>query len=303
MIIVGAGLAGLLAARMLAHHKPTVIEVQPALPNNHAAVLRFRTRQIGDLVGIPFRRVNMIKDVLPWQNPVADSLAYSFKNSGQYRSDRSVTTGLVSDERFIAPPDFIARLAAGADIRYGIKFDFGEFRVVPVISTIPMPALMKALGYEPTQTFLSVYGSVVRAKVLNCEAYVSLLVPAPNTIWSRVSLTGHELIVECPRSNISSLKSIGDIAGQAANQIGIDANDVGEASAHFQQYNKILPLADDDERKRFMYYATDKHSIYSLGRYATWRPGLLLDDLVKDIQLIDGWIKSGLYDVAKHRSK
>ena len=54
-----------------------------------------------------------------------------------------------------------------------------------------------------------------------------------------------------------------------------------------------LSRIDEELRKDFIYWATDKHNIFSLGRFATWRPGLLLDDLVKDIRLIDKWIDRG----------
>jgi hypothetical protein len=33
-------------------------------------------------------------------------------------------------------------------------------------------------------------------------------------------------------------------------------------------------------------WATEKFNIYSLGRFATWKPGLLLDDIVGDVNVI-----------------
>ena len=47
MIIFGAGLAGLLSANMMRSHKPTVYEFQSELPNNHGALLRFRSDKVG----------------------------------------------------------------------------------------------------------------------------------------------------------------------------------------------------------------------------------------------------------------
>ena len=60
MIIIGAGQAGLLAARSLALHNPTIIEQQDELPNNHSALLRFRSSIVGDSVGIPFQKVRVL---------------------------------------------------------------------------------------------------------------------------------------------------------------------------------------------------------------------------------------------------
>ena len=60
--VIGAGLAGLLAGNMLRHRDPVIHEVQPSLPNNHSAVLRFRSSAVGDVLNIPFQKVKMIKD-------------------------------------------------------------------------------------------------------------------------------------------------------------------------------------------------------------------------------------------------
>ena len=65
-----------------------------------------------------------------------------------------------------------------------------------------------------------------------------------------------------------------------------------------QKYAKILPI-DNRERKRFIAWATDTHNIYSLGRFATWRPGLLLDDLVHDVRVIQRIVEHGPYDHRK----
>ena len=301
MIIVGAGMAGLLAARMLSHRQPVIWENQKSLPNNHSAVLRFRTSQVGDILGIPFKRVNMIKDTLPWRNPIAGSLAYSHKNTGSYRSDRSVTRGLVSEERFIAPPDLISRMAEGVKIEFGREYDPNDphVRGSQVISTIPMPKLMELLDYDMGPDFHYREGWTITATVRECDAYVSLIVPDPTDPISRISLTGNQMIIELAREPVSTPTGT---AWSAARLLGIDNEDlydIGEPRK--QTYNKIIPISDDS-RKRFMLWATNNCHVYSLGRFATWRPGLLLDDLVNDIRLIGRWSGPGgfSYDMALH---
>src|SRR5215203_7178321 len=123
-VIIGAGMAGLLAANMLRNLNPVVLERQPSLPNNHSAVLRFGSPLVGEVLGIPFKRVKMIKATLPWSNPVADSLAYAKKVTGTYRSDRSLPTMPVEAERWIAPPDLIERMADGIDIYFNYDCTF-----------------------------------------------------------------------------------------------------------------------------------------------------------------------------------
>lgn len=316
MIIIGAGMAGLLAARMLSHRKPIVWEMQPKLPNNHSAVLRFRTSQVGDILGIPFKKVSMLKDTLPWQSPIADSLAYSYKNTGHYRSDRSAVQGLVSAERYIAPPDLIERMAAGVPIEFGREFRVNDPHAqgVPIISTMPMPALVEVLDYDMAPDFEYRTGATITAYLSDCDAYVSLLIPHPHVPASRVSITGSQLIIEVPLHPSLQADQVDEwflcirneyvsIAKNAANLLGIaDAQIAAVDPPKLQHYNKINPVKDES-RKEFMFWATKNFGIYSLGRFATWRPGLLLDDLVQDIRLIDRWIGSSNYDVSLHMGR
>jgi hypothetical protein len=61
---------------------------------------------------------------------------------------------------------------------------------------------------------------------------------------------------------------------------------------------KILPI-DEDIRRRFIMWASDNFGIYSLGRFATWRPGLQLDDLVNDVRVIQRISSTNSYDYRK----
>lgn len=299
MIIVGAGMAGLLAANMLKRHSPTLIEKTEKLPNNHSAVLRFRSSIIGDTLRIPFKKVNMIKTAIPWRNPVADALMYSYKNTGTMRSDRSIVSGFKSETRYIAPPDLIRQMAFEADCMVGFNTDFGKDKINgdPVISTIPMPQLMNILDYKPRTeiNFTWTAGATLRATIKDCDAYVSLLIPDPKYKFSRLSITGDELFIEVHRDQF-----VDDIIiSQAATLLGLQLSDFSDIKIKSQKYSKIIPI-DDDKRKRFMHWATTHHNIYSLGRFATWRPSLLLDDLVNDLRLIDHWIRQGHnYETAK----
>jgi len=90
-----------------------------------------------------------------------------------------------------------------------------------------------------------------------------------------------------------------ELLAKAASWIGIDAKRIGDVDIHEQKYAKILPVSDN-ERKRFMIWATEQFNIFSLGRFATWRPGLLLDDLVNDIRIIHRLAKGETaYDAKK----
>jgi hypothetical protein len=301
MIIIGAGLAGLLAANLLRHKNPTILEKQPTLPNNHSAVLRFRSSIVSDVTGIPFKKVNVVKAALPWLNPVADSLAYAEKNTGLLRSDRSISVPTPSVERYIGPINLIEQLSLGLNIKFNNDGLTGWKKGGPIISTIPMPAMMEMLCYPKLPVFPSVPGCNIRATISGCDAYASLYVPNPFYPFSRISLTGNEIIAECP--NVRVEDEYPEIMYTAASLLGISKEMVFDIEWHQQTYSKILPI-DEGERKRFMAWATDEHNVYSLGRYACWRPGLLLDDLVQDIRLIERWINAGgdKYAMRKQRA-
>lgn len=303
--IIGAGMAGLLAANMLRHHDPVVIERGPRLPNNHNSVLRFRSSIVGDVLGIDFKKVKMIKSPVEWRNPVADALAYSRKNGGPMRTDRSITDGLVVAERYIAPPDLISRMAREIDIEFDTEYDFRE-KDDKVISTIPMPWLADQMEYPHLKLsdFRWINGGVIKATVLDCEAYCSLMIPDPETPISRVSITGDELIVEMPDVPPSILNASAAL-GLALGYLGLDRSQITDVHVTEQQYAKITPI-DNDKRLNFIYWAsTLKGRAFSLGRFSTWRPGLLLDDLVKDVRRIDGWIKSksAEYEQEQHHQR
>jgi hypothetical protein len=303
--IVGAGMAGLLAANMLGQRSEVAVyEKQPSLPNNHSAVLRFRSSTIGDVLGIPFKKVNVVKTVIPWRNPVADALAYSAKNTGVMRSDRSIIDGEGVVERFIAPPDLIKRMEGSLDISYGREYGWMK-QGNPVISTAPMLTLMAILNYpyRSTINFNTRPGWNIKATVPGLDAYASIAVPSPAHLFSRISVTGNEVIVEVPGWDRDlEHDHIGDMMLQSALELlGVDNPLQVEAKFLRQPYAKILPI-DEGARREFIYWASHEHQVFSLGRYATWRPKLLLDDLVKDVRLIEGWInRADNYAMARAR--
>jgi hypothetical protein len=307
LTIIGAGMAGLLAARMLARHEPVIVlERQPSLPHNHSAVLRFSSSIVGDVLGIPFKRVLMTKTVIPWRNPVADAMAYSEKVLGEYRTDRSVLLPerWQSAERCIAPPDLVERMAEGVDIEFDTPYDFHENAASKVISTIPMPTLAKLMNYPEPIEFVWVRGISVLATIEDCEAYASVIVPDPHVPFYRASITGDRLIVELADKYPNDINS-GETAYMAAMFLGVDRSRVHGVTARETDYAKIAPIPEA-QRRNFIYWAsTIKGRAYQLGRYATWRPGLQLDDLVKDIRIIEGWINSPspAYDMEEHERR
>lgn len=308
MMIVGAGMAGLLAAAMLRNECTGIIEAQTELPNNHSAVLRFRSSVVGDVLNIPFRKVQVMKAVAgSTGNPIADVLSYSRKTNGTFTLRSPISARGELEERWIAPPDLIQQMADRlmCDIEYDTDFDDCWTEIVkgserlPCISTLPMPVLMHILDWpEERPAFKSVPGVNINFDVERCDAHVSLYIPNPDMDFSRVSITGSRVTIECqfPDGEEKEIDEYTLIAQACAMLGNLPLPTTHERKR--QQYAKILPI-DDTVRKRFILWASEEHNIYSLGRFATWRPSLLLDDLVKDVRVIAKIASSGSYDHRK----
>lgn len=305
MRIIGAGMAGLLAGAMLRDELEAIYEGQSALPNNHSAVLRFRTNSIGEVLNIPFKAVQVFKGVIGWRNPVADALMYSIKTNGkgQLRSILSAEERMVL--RWIAPVDLVARMERKLQtpVQYNTEIVCSDLQV-PTISTIPMPALMDMLDFPgKPQRFDHRPGSNIIVRLTsNIDAYCSLYVPEPNIAFSRLSLTGNELIAECYGDEDIDEMALQRAVEQAVEFIGLNANYVESFELRRQRYAKILPI-DEGVRRNFIVWASETHNIYSLGRFATWRPGLLLDDLVNDVRVIQRLIDKTTGEAYNHKAR
>jgi hypothetical protein len=67
--------------------------------------------------------------------------------------------------------------------------------------------------------------------------------------------------------------------------MGLHDSQIASVEIKQQTYAKALPI-DEAERRRFIMWASEEKGVYSLGRFATWRPNLLLDDVVNDVRVI-----------------
>jgi len=291
--VVGAGMAGLLAAGMLRGDCSGVYEAQSSLPNNHSAVLRFRSSVVGDALNIPFKKVRAAKAIHPFLNPIADAIMYSRKTNGTATLRSISSAGATLSDRFIAPNDMISRMRdrVSAPIGFDLSFDHRSAEH-PAISTVPMPILMDDLKWEGERPeFSSTVGRNFSATVSDADGYFSLYVPDPDLPFARVSLTGDRLVAECYGGDCSGGLTDEQVFTAAAKMVGLEPDDLRDHQVTLQKYGKILPI-DEAVRREFIIWASEEHNVYPLGRFATWRPGLLLDDVVNDVRVIQRLIKS-----------
>lgn len=315
MIIIGAGMAGLLAGGMIRDRKVRIFEAANDLPNNHSAVLRFRSSIVGDALDIQFKQVKMMKSVHEWRNPVADSLAYSLKCNGTATLRSIMSAGSEVHTRYIGPSDLIYQMSEriNGEINYDCRIDLQRLKEFdePIISTIPMPLLMRTLDYNFRPDFKFINGFNVNCEVDGVEAYVTVYIPDPHDIFNRVSLTGNRMTIEVslPNQTMEDVERYMERLQNNASEhkafikdalffLGIDGAKVLSEKWSVQRYSKILPI-DEKERRNFIMWASANHNIYSLGRFATWRPGLLMDDVVNDVRVIRKIIQNGNYEHSK----
>lgn len=317
MIIYGAGMAGLLAAQMLRRRSPVVHEAQPELPRNHDALLRFRSRAVSDATGIPFREVRVDKAVYFRGDYVTTPTLYlgnlySLKVTGEVvrRSVLDLSPGV----RWVAPPDFVDRLAEGVRVEYGSKLtaeDFaaraltrGEDR--PAVSTVPLPvAVALAAGKlrfgapplpEPACRYLPIWTLTCDVKGVGVDVFQTIYYPGQEPYY-RASLTGARLTVEFASDPTEGEEK--PALGRVVHEIlalhfglGTRGSATGPFTFKRQAFGKILPAPDDRLRREAIVRLTSDYGVYSLGRFATWRQ-ILLDDVVNDVKVVESLVERG----------
>lgn len=327
MKIIGAGMAGLIAGHMMRRHSPTILEAGESLPDNHSALLRFRSDAVSNATSIPFNLVQVQKGVMGEKGNLSNEASISDKNSYSQKATGSIqnrSIGDVSDcKRWVAPSNFVEQLSSflPCSIEYGIHIDalsiHSKDKDEPWISTIPMPVMMSMVGWDCKSEFQSREITTITADICAPSVSVHQTVYLPyRHIWGdfyRASIHGCKVILEAagkdatlfesPRGISSVIEFYSDlqIVKKALKDLfGITDLALSNVVRKTQKFGKILPI-DDQERERFILYLTEKHNIYSLGRFATWRP-ILLDDVVRDVTVIDRLLEKSPYTRKKHQS-
>lgn len=303
MIILGAGLSGLIAATQLPN--ATVVEANDRAALSHKAVLRFRSDALSRLTGIPFRKVTVRKSI--WMDgshrAVNLELAnlYSYKTNGKYL-DRSIWN-LDPVERFIAPEDLAHQMV---DLIGDHRFRWNEC-VTPsmleglvkiesqIISTIPLPKMLSMLvggpllewhGDIPKFDYKGI--NVSRYRVPGADVFQTVYYPSPELGVYRASMTGDLLIIEGTRE-LTAVDTAIVATSFGMREVFMQQID----SNHSQRFGKIAPV-DDRFRRNAIFRLTQELGIYSLGRFAIWS-NVLLDDVVKDVAVIKRMIAHGKY--------
>lgn len=299
MIIIGAGMAGCLAGIM--NKDAIILEAGPE-KTNHQALLRFRSNKISEITGIPFKAVKVYKGI--WHNDQSVPLTpraialYSRKVSDTI-SYRSITN-LDTVKRYIAPDNFhelmIDQCRNRISFNNPVDKDIIDNQIKSngkIISTMPISALSEMLDLPNVETDNHFdYIKVSKFRIPDCDIYMTFYYTDPTVGCYRASITGDILIIE-------SMWDIGngdiDIVMRSFGLSGL----VPELMVvnHKQPMGKIIPI-DEALRREFIFQATVRYGIYSLGRFALWK-NILMDDVVHDIEQINKMINKDKYEHVK----
>lgn len=296
-------MAGLLAAHYFRPTRSVVVwERQKALPHNHEAVLRLRSNAIERITGIKLQEQSVRSGIISADRAFTEpnirlANQYALK-VGDTITDRSIWGVTGEKKRYIPPLDFIGLLADSVSITYNKPFGLAQAKAakedgVPVISTIPMPALMDILGWKPKPKFSwrPIWVIKVEIKTHASNVQQTIYYPNPNDPVYRATLGRSHLTIELIRQVDEAT------AGAYVKSVVEDFGLPLLAGQFFalpkvtrQEYGKIVP-SDPELCRDFMYQTTLDYGIYALGRFATWRQ-LVLDDLVHDLEVIGSMIRA-----------
>ena len=307
MKIYGAGLSGLICANMLRRFSPTICEAQKSLPNNHGALLRFKTDVVGKATGIPFQKVPVQKAIYEDGWPGKLTKTVTLKHINQYSQrvtgdcgKRSIAS-LEDCERHVAPFDFIEKLSRSCNIVYGMKLNAREIQLAqgrPIISTIPMPALMEIVGWreKPHFNYKPIWSYTAYVANPGTDIYQTVYFPDDNREGNchyRVSITGRKFIMECTSDPNEHYMDCCAVAEQILQEVFGIRGRLASFQTKYHKFGKLLPI-DESIRRKFIYAMSSEYNIYSLGRFATWRQ-IQLDDVVKDVHQIERFMESSDY--------
>jgi hypothetical protein len=299
MFILKAGMTGCLAGLMIPN--ATIVDDESE-PRSHKALLRFRSPQIGELLGVEFKKVKVSKGIWYKDKYVEPSILmnnlYSQKVADKILS-RSIED-LETVERYICD-DLHAMMidALGSRIRCDVPLMPVILGCQTVISTVSIFDMAKMVDIKSGSVIQALGAAqnlsnpiyVSKFMIDDCDVYQTVYFPDPDTTMYRATLEGDVLTVETmePINDVEISMALAAFGISSADNIVIDFK---------QKIGKMAPLPND-VRKRFIRDLTTNHNVFSLGRVATWREKVLLDDCYHDVNVIRKLINADQYDRAR----
>jgi len=293
MIIIGAGYSGLLAGCIFKSALIYEPNSEQYCRDKHKAVLRMKSDKIAEYLGIRFKKVKVHKSIWydDWSvRPTPDMIhMYSKKVSGTI-SNRSISD-IDTCTRFIPPSDFFdILLDQSCQVAFQKSNIYNNTFDEPVINTKSLADMLKAKAIPNDLDLEAKPIYVNQFRIKNCDSYSTVYYPHPDWAAYRATLNGDMLIVE----SVSQPTKV-DFA-DVYRSFSINQDDIaGHVVKDHKQVQGKVNSIPNDIRSGLLLDLTMKHKVYSLGRVATWRPKVMLDDVFDDIFKIRRLMQNGRY--------
>ena len=308
--ILGAGLSGLIAAKILGDKWKVIERLPSAFAATHNALLRFKTRGLQEQIpSIILEQVDTIKGVLcdgviSAAPTIRMNNLYSRKVTGRYELRSIYARFEHIQTRYVGDLDIAVKLRDGVDIYYGKEVnsichrtiffkDGSSIEYDKVISTLPMPAMLGILKMKSTIQFDSRPIYVSSFFIENCNLNITLYVADESNPVYKFSI-----IKDCAIVESVDIISESDIE-KIVSAIGLGG--CGEFRHRLinqcQKFGKIFNT-DSRAKKDLIHIMTRDFNVYSLGRFGLWR-NIGIDDTVVDIGRIRQLMELAPYDFAR----
>lgn len=307
--IIGAGIAGLMAAYYFAKngYEVVVLERKPTLTNDHSAVLRFR-EDMRSFLPIPLEEAKLFKNIcfggkLHNQSNIFFNNLYSIKSTGALR-ERSINK-LDTEMRFIPPENFyelLVLICKGVNVNFKTNYAADKNDILEdgweVITTAPLPVTLKMLEISHDISFSSnsidTWNYTLDEK-FQSNVHQTIYFPSRDFMNPayRISILGNRIVAELNTDlNINGrhdFDTAAKIKLQIKDAFGVDLTASASGKFRTQPLGKLVNI-NEETRKKLLYEITKDFGVYTLGRFATWREGIMTPDVKKDIMKIKQWI-------------
>ena len=292
VLIIGAGMAGSVASGAFGVYAPVNYDLRAGNEESeHKAVMRLRDVNVAKYLGVQVEPITVWKSVAD-EDRLLESAdirlnnLYSLKLYGELGERSLRSLGRV--QRWLIrgvprPRDTqwnhrLVKLTPGL-ATFKCMGEYHEYSYDVCISTIPMRFALEAAGYHISRAqfeskSIYVWTATVKHK---CTLHQTIYFPIFGTSVYRATLQGQQFIIE----SIDDAKlCISDVAWY----FGLEEEDFEDIKMHQQNMGKLVPI-DEHMRHQYIYELTDRFNVYSLGRYAIWKP-IRADHLVGDVEKI-----------------
>lgn len=288
-IIVGAGWAGMIAAERWSEAR--IYEIRS--PSECSAnFIRMRADSLANALKLPATKVTAYSCVLSIdgdsfsyrdQATPADMINYSRKVIGVLSARSIMSTG--RHTRWVVGADALLELRHRhrSRIKYNAVLAPSHWAdpSIQIINTAPLECAADALEIPLSHGVAAHTVTLIRAPVLGADSSLSvtLYVPSPDTPVSRITLSEGWLVLELTHP-VPSTASVIELARAS---LGLHPHELGEPQS-ITQPSKLAPQSE--EARAVIYAMSINHNVWSLGRHATARPGVLIEHLPHDCDVI-----------------